>query len=58
MKCDEIFNIKGQVVHTEQRTINKGISTIPIEVGALEKGVYIIQIKSNNATKNTKLIVQ
>ena len=52
------INIKGQVVRTEQRTINKGISTISIEVGALEKGVYIIQIKSNHATKNTKLIVQ
>lgn len=53
-----ISDINGKSVYMENRNINEGISTVPIKLTALHKGLYIVHVSSNQTTKSIKVIIQ
>ena len=50
----EMFNSAGQMVYSS-KNCNDKIDTIDIK--SFEKGVYFIKLRSENETKNIKIIV-
>ncbi|MDZ7877864.1 MAG: CARDB domain-containing protein [Saprospiraceae bacterium] len=45
----DFYDLLGRILKTEQKTIQKGINSIPFEVFDLPKGVYLIQPKTTVA---------
>jgi 1,4-alpha-glucan branching enzyme len=50
----EVYNVTGQLV----KTYNSVINNEPLDITALETGMYIVKIKDNNGTSITKKLVK
>lgn len=48
-----LYDLSGRVLRTEKMTGNK---TVPIELGNIPQGVYIVSIKTNNKEESIKII--
>lgn len=54
----EIFNITGQLVYTETIKKQPGIVKKELNIGNLAKGLYVVNIRSGEATSSKKIIIQ
>lgn len=53
----QVFDLSGHVVYHATQSMNAGHSTIQIPVANLANGVYVVRLKVNELTSNTKLNV-
>jgi hypothetical protein len=53
-----IINIIGQVVFTENINLNTGISLNKFKLDNIPKGVYIMQLKTENKLVSRQIVVQ
>lgn len=53
-----ITNIYGKEVYKKDKKLENGFSFVPIDLSTLINGVYIVNIKSSNASKKVKLIIR
>jgi PKD repeat protein len=48
----------GQVVYQSTQQAGVGTTMIPVQVGKLPKGVYVVSIRSNNGTSSHKVVIE
>lgn len=53
-----ISNLLGQVVYTESTTLNSGANYMSVNVSNLNKGIYVVNVKSTTGSTTQKLIVR
>ncbi|HEV7779926.1 MAG TPA: two-component regulator propeller domain-containing protein [Chitinophagaceae bacterium] len=55
----QVADLAGRIVHTESVIASAGFNRVPLRVKSLNKGVYIIQLKSDaNEIRNIKMVNQ
>ncbi|MBR6131086.1 MAG: T9SS type A sorting domain-containing protein [Bacteroidales bacterium] len=53
-----IYNLMGQQVYAESIVVNEGNNMVRVSTSALQAGVYMVNIKTNQGTSTQKLIVK
>jgi hypothetical protein len=53
-----VFNTMGQVILTQKGELGYGDNDIQLNINNLSAGVYLVNIKTDNATRTQKLIVK
>jgi hypothetical protein len=53
----QVIDLSGHIVYQASQSMNAGHSTIQIPVANLANGVYVVRLKVNELTSNTKLNV-
>ncbi|MFN6092996.1 MAG: T9SS type A sorting domain-containing protein, partial [Bacteroidota bacterium] len=48
----------GRVVYAESKTVATGANATLIDVSTFAKGIYMLQVQSNNTTETLRVIVQ
>ena len=54
----EVLNTMGQVVKTTRAQVQSGANTIQLDLGGLASGVYLVNVKTDNASSTKKLIIE
>ncbi len=54
----DIFDLTGKLVLTRNFAVNRGLSTLDMDISALESGVYFISLTSGSERVTQKLVVQ
>ena len=53
-----VIDLSGNIILTENLTINGGIPVYRMDLSSLTKGIYFIRMKSNSGVRTEKLILQ
>ncbi|MEQ8520674.1 MAG: T9SS type A sorting domain-containing protein, partial [Vicingaceae bacterium] len=53
-----IVNMNGQVVYSEQRTVQTGVNTVSLNLSSLESGNYILALGSEQSASTVRFIKQ
>ena len=54
----DIIDLNGRIVkHIEPTETFSGINQLPLDISAIEKGIYIVKLTSENGVNSTKLVV-
>jgi len=53
-----IFDISGKLIETKLLNTVKGEQVINVDINGFQKGIYIVQLKSNNNTVTKKLTIK
>jgi hypothetical protein len=48
----------GRVVYSEMKAVATGVNATLIDVSTFAKGIYMLQLQSNNTTETLRVIVQ
>ena len=54
----EIFDMKGQIIQSEQLFLQKGKTTYPLYLSNLSEGLYLFRAKMNEKVENIRFIKQ
>ena len=52
-----ITDVLGKIIYQEKRDVNSGLNTAKINVSNIESGMYFVNIKTDNKTHSTRLII-
>jgi hypothetical protein len=52
-----IVDLQGKIVFEENRTIEIGMQTLPINVSELNNGIYIMSLEGENYTANSRVVI-
>lgn len=53
----KVFDLKGSEIRSNQVILNSGLSTFNVDISNYEKGIYILEISSENVNHTVKLVV-
>ncbi len=53
-----IINLDGKSVSGKQTNIQKGFSTIPIDLQGISSGLHILEVSSSKTIKTAKILIQ
>ncbi len=54
----DVYTIKGQVVYTTSKHVNKGQSTVDLPFSGLNEGIYIVKIHSDDGINIVKRVIK
>jgi hypothetical protein len=52
----QMYDLNGRQILRKEFQLNEGLNTIPIEIGVLSSGIYLINITNGNVSSSYKII--
>ncbi|HKR06368.1 MAG TPA: M36 family metallopeptidase [Bacteroidia bacterium] len=54
----QLIDITGRIVLSEDQIFNKGLNNYEMKLNQLAKGIYILDVRSGNESRKTKVVVE